>query len=274
MSTFVRAVTGLLGLIAAAVGVWALGWPAAFSDTVDFAPNQHFVHDVGAFQLGIGATLVLALIWADAAACALAGYVIAGVAHTTVHAVDADLGGSPAQTWLIGLSSLLAAAALVARWRELGGVLGPVDAAPAPAWAALTRQKTICLTTYRRDGTPVATPVSIAVDGERAYVRSFERAGKTRRIRRNPMVTVAPCTVRGTPTGPAIEAVAHRLTAPGDRPAVRALTRKYPLLHGVVVPLSHRLGRARTGRTVHFVLTPRGPHGAALASRAATAAQE
>jgi hypothetical protein len=28
------------------------------------------------------------------------------------------------------------------------------------------------------------------------------------------------------------------------------------LLHGLLVPLTHRLGRAKTGKTVHFQLTP------------------
>jgi PPOX class probable F420-dependent enzyme len=47
------------------------------------------------------------------------------------------------------------------------------------------------LTTYRRDGTPVSTPVSIAVDGHRALFRSYREAGKTRRLRRDPTVEVA-----------------------------------------------------------------------------------
>jgi PPOX class probable F420-dependent enzyme len=126
--------------------------------------------------------------------------------------------------------------------------------AASPAWAPFTRQKTVVLTTFRRDGTPVATPVSIAVAGERAYVRSFERAWKTRRLRNNPLVTIAPSTARGTPTGPAVEATARRLTGAEYVAAARALTRKYPALHGVLVPLTHRLGRRRAGRTVHFEL--------------------
>ena len=47
------------------------------------------------------------------------------------------------------------------------------------------------LTTYRRDGTPVSTPVSIAVDGDRAVFRSCREAGKTCRLRRAPTVEVA-----------------------------------------------------------------------------------
>jgi PPOX class probable F420-dependent enzyme len=254
MRTFVRGVLAALGLLTAVVGVWALASPDSFSEFVNFPPHHHFVHDVGAFQLGLGSTLLLAMIWADAAAVALAGYLVGGVAHTASHVADADLGGSPTQTGVIGLLSVLAAAALVIRWRELGWVLGHVGPAASAALAPFSRQKTVLLTTYRRDGTPVGRPVSIAVDGGRAYVRSPERAWKARHIRRNPVVSLAPCTARGTPTGPAVTATARRLSGAEHKRAARALARKYPMLQGVLVPLTHRLGRAKTGRTVHFEL--------------------
>jgi PPOX class probable F420-dependent enzyme len=146
--------------------------------------------------------------------------------------------------------------AFLARWRELGWVVGSVGDSSSAALARFRRQKTIALTTYRRDGTAVATPVSIAVDDDRVYVRSFEKAWKTRRIRTNPAVLVAPSTMRGAPTGPAVTATARRLSGADNERASRALMRKYPLLHGLLVPLMHRLGRAKTGRTVHFELTP------------------
>jgi PPOX class probable F420-dependent enzyme len=40
----------------------------------------------------------------------------------------------------------------------------------------LRRAKTILLTTYKRDGTPVATPVSIAFEGDRAFFRTWHNA--------------------------------------------------------------------------------------------------
>jgi PPOX class probable F420-dependent enzyme len=261
MRHLVRVICALLGLVAAAVGVWALGWPDSFADAVNFPPHRHFVHDVGAFQLGIGVTLLLAMIWADALMAALAGYLVGGVAHTVAHAVDSDLGGSTAQTVSIGLSAVVAGAALVVRWRERGWVVGEVGTAADPALAAFAHQKTVALTTYRRDGTPVSAPVSVAVDGDHAYVRSFEQAWKTRRISRNPAVLVAPSTARGTPTGPGVPATAHRLAGAEYDRAARLLARKYPLLHGVLVPLAHRLGRRRTGRTVHFELLLDAPEG-------------
>jgi uncharacterized protein len=47
-----------------------------------------------------------------------------------------------------------------------------------PTLAPLRRTKTILLTTFRRDGTPVPTPVSIAFDGDRALIRTWETAHK------------------------------------------------------------------------------------------------
>jgi PPOX class probable F420-dependent enzyme len=237
--------------------VWALADPSGFAAFTNFPEHTHFVHDLGAFQLGAGVTLLLATIWRDALAVALAGFLVGNTAHTFNHVADADLGGRVAQTGLIAAASVLLALALWVRLRDLGWVVGdvrPVSSAPLTAFA---RQKTVMLTSFRRDGRPVGSPVSIAVDGDHAYVRSFEKAGKTRRIRNNGHVTVAPSTTRGTVTGPAVDFEARRLNGAEERRAARLLARKHPLLHRVLVPLMHRLGRAKTGRTVHFVLIPR-----------------
>lgn len=126
-------------------------------------------------------------------------------------------------------------------------------AAAAAALAPFARQRTVLLTTFRRDGTPVGTPVSIAVEGDRAVVRSWATAGKIKRIRRNPAVDVAPSTVRGKPTGAAMHARARVLGGEEAAAAGRLLARKHPLLHGVLVPLVHRL---RGNTTVHVELIP------------------
>jgi PPOX class probable F420-dependent enzyme len=76
---------------------------------------------------------------------------------------------------------------------------------------SLKSAKTILLTTYKRDGTAVGTPVSIAFDGDRAFFRSYDKAWKTKRLRRDPRVRAAPSTLRGAPTGPAIRARATLL---------------------------------------------------------------
>jgi PPOX class probable F420-dependent enzyme len=119
--------------------------------------------------------------------------------------------------------------------------------------ASLRDQPTVLLTTYRRDGTPVGTPVNLAVDGTHAYFRTWDAAGKAKRLRRNPEVAVAPSTFRGRPTGPALRARVRLLDGAESRRAAELLAAKHPLLHGVLVPLAHRL---RRNRTVHYELTP------------------
>ena len=115
------------------------------------------------------------------------------------------------------------------------------------------RQQTVLLTTYRRDGTPVGTPVNIVVEDDRAFVRTWDTAGKCKRIRNNAEVEIAPSTFRGRPTGPAIHARAKILSDSESAFASQALARKYPLLHGIIVPLVHRL---RGYKTRYIELTP------------------
>jgi hypothetical protein len=114
-------------------------------------------------------------------------------------------------------------------------------------------QKYVLLTTYRRDGTLVGTPVNIAVEGDRAFVRTWDTAWKVKRIRNNSEVEVAPSTLRGKPTGPAIRAHARILDGDESAYAGRAIARKHRILHGLLVPLVHRL---RRNKTVHIELKP------------------
>ncbi|WP_434599757.1 PPOX class F420-dependent oxidoreductase [Streptomyces sp. A5-4] len=123
--------------------------------------------------------------------------------------------------------------------------------APSP-FEPFTRQKTILLTTYKRDGTPVGTPVSIAVDGGRAFIRTYDAAWKSKRMRNNPGVEIAPSTMKGKPTGPSIHARTTLLKDEEAAHARRALASKYPLLHGVLVPFMHRRKR---WTTLHYELT-------------------
>lgn len=107
--------------------------------------------------------------------------------------------------------------------------------------ARFAEQRTVLLTTRRRDGRPVGTPVSVAVVGDHAVFRTYDTAGKVRRLAHTPGISIAPSTVKGAPTGPAIEATAHRISGEEARGAARVLRRKHPILHGMLVPLAHRI---------------------------------
>jgi uncharacterized protein len=122
----------------------------------------------------------------------------------------------------------------------------------APTLEPFARQWAVLLTTYSRDSRPVGTPVSIAVDEDRAYVRTWDTSGKFKRIRNNPEVEVAPSTVLGRPKGPAIRARAWVLKGDESARAARLLARKHPILHGLLVPAVLSL---RGNETVHLELT-------------------
>ncbi len=76
--------------------------------------------------------------------------------------------------------------------------------------------KYVSLTTFRRDGTPVATPVWVVRDGEHLGVITKAETGKVKRLRHTTAVRVAPCTVRGQVTGPAVDGVAELMDEIGS----------------------------------------------------------
>jgi len=87
----------------------------------------------------------------------------------------------------------------------------------------LKSRRYISLTTFKRDGTPVSTPVwVVSDDGKRLLVWSGAKTWKVRRIRRNPQVLVAPANFRGKEKGKRVEAVA-RVT---DHPRIDELLRQ------------------------------------------------
>lgn len=94
------------------------------------------------------------------------------------------------------------------------------------AWAA---RRCMLLTTYRRDGTPVASPVWFVTDHGEVRLWTDSGAGKVKRLRRNPRCMIAPCTFSGRVTGAARTGVAQILPV-SEGPQVQTLLRaKYPI---------------------------------------------
>ena len=79
------------------------------------------------------------------------------------------------------------------------------------AFAALPTAGVALLTTFRRSGQGVPTPVEIRVRGERVYFTTWSTTGKVKRLAHTPSVTLARCTRMGKPTGPSVSGVARRL---------------------------------------------------------------
>lgn len=118
----------------------------------------------------------------------------------------------------------------------------------------LGAEKFVLLTTYRRDGTAVPTPVWVAREGDELLVWSERRAGKVKRIRAGGKVTVQACDVRGTPTdGPVVTGQARILDADGSERVRRAIARKYGLF-GKVTMFFSRL-RGGPERTIGLAIT-------------------
>lgn len=93
--------------------------------------------------------------------------------------------------------------------------------------SAISGQKYISLTTLRKTGVPVATPVWFGEDGSKLFIMTRSDMGKTKRIRNNPKVRVAPCTIRGKVTGPEFPATARVLPSAEHPHARQAINRKY-----------------------------------------------
>ena len=126
VTRFPRIVAGAGGAMFVVSGLWAMLDPRSFFDAIaTFEPyNRHFLQDIGAFQIGLGAVLLLAVLFerAGALAVALIGVGAGSAAHVVSHLVGTDLGGTPETDipFFAAITALLLAAGLV-RWRAAHG---------------------------------------------------------------------------------------------------------------------------------------------------------
>jgi PPOX class probable F420-dependent enzyme len=110
----------------------------------------------------------------------------------------------------------------------------------------LGAEKYVLLTTFRRDGRAVPTPLWVVPDGAGLAFWTPDGTGKVKRIRNSGRVTVAACDVRGNVRGETIEATA-RIGDAADRRRVGAeIKRKYGLL-GRLTMLGSKLRRGEDG---------------------------
>jgi PPOX class probable F420-dependent enzyme len=105
--------------------------------------------------------------------------------------------------------------------------------------APLPHSTYVSLSTFRRTGVAVATPVWAAPDGNSLVVWTRADSGKVKRLRHTSRVTVAPCDVRGRVQAPAVDGVATFVEHPDWPQALAALRRTY----GVRFTLGHHTSR-------------------------------
>ena len=119
---------------------------------------------------------------------------------------------------------------------------------PAADLEALFPGRYLSVTSFKRDGTGVATPVWFVSDGRRLFAFTDLHSAKVRRMRRNPRVLVASCRVDGKLRSEPVPARAEVLTAAPELERVqKLLLERYKISYRVVM-LFYRLGRRLRGQ--------------------------
>jgi uncharacterized protein len=124
----------------------------------------------------------------------------------------------------------------------------------------LADERFVSLTTYRRNGEGVATPVWVARDGEALIVLTPEASYKVGRIRHDPRVRLTPSTRTGRvkDTGPAVDGTAEIMTGPAETERPRDLIRrKYGWEYRVIMAVERLLARQQKPRVILRVTKPR-----------------
>ncbi|MGV9413649.1 PPOX class F420-dependent oxidoreductase [Nocardia sp. NPDC003693] len=104
----------------------------------------------------------------------------------------------------------------------------------------------VMLTTFKKDGTPVGTPLWAALDNGRLYIWTVTDSWKVKRIRRNPEVTIQPCDVRGKTRGDIVKGTAIiQDDAGSDR--TRSLIKKRYGIQGFLIVTGSVLRRGKSG---------------------------
>src|ERR1039457_3973983 len=92
--------------------------------------------------------------------------------------------------------------------------------------AEIHGQRYISLATFRKSGVAVYTPIWFAESDGKLYFMPNSKLGKSKRIRNNPQVKIAPCTIRGKITGPEFRATARKLRPEEEARARQTIRQK------------------------------------------------
>ena len=125
--------------------------------------------------------------------------------------------------------------------------------ATTPTFTALGDAQFVSLTTFRRSGEGVSTPVWIARDDDALVVTTPAGSGKVKRLRNNPRVEMVPCSRRGR-VDDGVEPVAGvaeiRSEATDTERLTDILRRKYGLEFRIVMAVERLVRSGRTSRVI------------------------
>ena len=88
-------------------------------------------------------------------------------------------------------------------------------------------QKYVNLETYKKDGTPVRTPVWFMIDDDIVYVVTREKTGKVKRLKNNQNIRIVPCSFTGEPKSEWIKGIAQNVTGEKAENAIKLRKKKY-----------------------------------------------
>jgi hypothetical protein len=113
----------------------------------------------------------------------------------------------------------------------------------------------VLLTTFRKDGSAVGSPVWAATESERLFVWTETDSFKVKRIRHNSEVLVQPCTHGGSPRGTAFRGHAELLDEAGTAHVRNLLARKYGVVGWLGVRWPWTLNFGLSPRILHDIVT-------------------
>ena len=117
-----------------------------------------------------------------------------------------------------------------------------------PDLESLLPGRYLSVTSFKRDGTGIATPVWAVSDGKRLFAFTDLNSAKIKRVRHDPHVEIASCWVTGKLRREPVAARAEVLTAGADLERVRKLLlARYKISYRVVM-LFYRLARRLQGK--------------------------
>ena len=88
-------------------------------------------------------------------------------------------------------------------------------------------QKYINLETYKKDGTPIRTPVWFVIDKNLIYVITRDSTGKVKRLRNNQNVRIVPCSFKGEPKNEWVKGAAEKITGDEADKVIKLRKKKY-----------------------------------------------